>query len=200
VIVMTGVNEDAAAIEAIRAGAAAYLLTDARIDDILRTIRGAGAGQVVLPARTAARMVGLAGEQSLLSSRETEVLNLVARGLANKQIARELSITESTVKTHIGSLFCKLGLSSRTQLALYAARTGLVALDHLGSETPVGQSDGLRQAQAEATSGASSHRSTAAATGRPAPRFGAAVVDRTAAGAISAAPRPAGEAEQLQRW
>ena len=128
VVVMTGVDEDASAIEAIRAGAAAYLLKDARIDDLLRTIRGAGAGQVALPAQTVARMVRLVGGHDVLSQRETEVLRLVARGLANKHVARELGITESTVKTHVSGILSKLGLPSRTQLALYAARTGLVAL------------------------------------------------------------------------
>jgi NarL family two-component system response regulator LiaR len=141
VIVMTGIYEDASAIEAIRAGAAAYLLKDARIDDLLRTIRGAGGGQVALPAQTVARMVRLVDGPELLSRRETDVLCLVARGLANKQVARELGITESTVKTHVSGILSKLGLPSRTQLALYAARTGLVALDHLGSGMAVGQSD-----------------------------------------------------------
>jgi DNA-binding NarL/FixJ family response regulator len=144
VVVTSGFDEDASAFEAIRAGAAAYLLKDARIDDIVRTIRGAAAGQVALPARTAARMVGVAGEQTLLSPRETEVLTLVARGLANKQVARELAITESTVKTHMSGILTKLGLTSRTQLALYAARTGLVALDHLGSDATAGTPEILR--------------------------------------------------------
>jgi len=132
VVVMTGVNADSTAIEAIRAGAAAYLLKDSQIDELLRTVRGAGTGQVALPAQMAARMIRHMGGHEVLSHRETEVLHVVARGLANKQIARELSISESTVKTHIGSLMSKLGLLSRTQLALYAARTGLVAIDHVG--------------------------------------------------------------------
>jgi two-component system, NarL family, response regulator LiaR len=130
VVVMTGVHEDTSAIEAIRAGAAAYLLRDARIDDLLRTIRGAGTGQVALPAQMAARMVRLVGGHDVLSHREIDVLSLVARGLANKQVARELGITESTVKTHVSHILSKLELPSRTQLALYAARTGLVALHH----------------------------------------------------------------------
>ena len=146
VIVMTGVDEDASAIEAIRAGAAAYLLKDARIDGLLRTIRGAGTGQVTLPAQTAARMVRLVGGHEVLSHREIEVLCLVARGLANKQVARELGITESTVKTHVSRILSKLGLPSRTQLALYATRTGLIALDHLGSEAAVGKTDVLQRA------------------------------------------------------
>ena len=135
VIVMTGVDAGVSAIEAIRAGAAAYLLKDARIDELLRTIRGVGAGQVALPAQMAARMIRLMGGQDVLTHRETEVLHLVARGLANKQVARELGITESTVKAHVSGILSKLGLPSRTQIALYAARTGLVALDHLSHAT-----------------------------------------------------------------
>jgi len=138
VVVTSGVDEDASAVEAIRAGAAAYLLKDARIDDLLRTIRGAGTDQVVLPAQMAARMVRPAGGHDALSRREAEVVHLVAHGLANKQIARELGVTVSTVKTHVSGILSKLGLASRTQLALYAARNGLAALDHLGSDTAVG--------------------------------------------------------------
>jgi DNA-binding NarL/FixJ family response regulator len=146
VVVMTGVDEDTSAIEAIRAGAAAYLLKGSRIDELLRTIRGAGAGQVALPAQTAARMVRLVGGHDVLSQRETEVLHLVARGLANKQVARTLGITESTVKSHVSGILSKLGLPSRTQVALYAARTGLIAVDHLGSEASVGTTGVLRWA------------------------------------------------------
>jgi DNA-binding NarL/FixJ family response regulator len=128
VIIMTGVDADASTLEAISAGAAAYLLNDARIDHLLRTIRGAGAGQVALPARTAARMACLVRGESVLSRRETEILVLVARGLANKQVARELGVTQSTVKAHVHGILSKLGLPSRTQAALYAARIGLVSL------------------------------------------------------------------------
>jgi two-component system, NarL family, response regulator LiaR len=102
--------------------------------DRLRRQWSAGAGQVTLPARSAARLVGVVGRHAALSERETEVLCLVARGLANKQIARELGITPSTIKCHVGSILGKLDLLSRTQVALYAARTGLVALERLGGE------------------------------------------------------------------
>jgi NarL family two-component system response regulator LiaR len=144
VVVTSGVDEDTAAIEAIRAGAAAYLLKSARIDELVGTIRGAGTGQVALPVQMAARMVRLVGGHDVLSHREADVLHLVARGLANKQVARELGITESTVKTHVSGILAKLGLASRTQLALYAARTGLIALEHLGSEAPFGKTHALR--------------------------------------------------------
>ncbi len=145
VVVTSGVAADAAAIEAIRAGAAAYLLKDSRIDELLGAIRGAGAGQVALPAQMVTRMASLVGGHDVLSQRESGVLNLVARGLANKQVARELGITESTVKTHVSGILSKLGLTSRTQLALYAARTGLIALEHLGSEAAFATRDVLRR-------------------------------------------------------
>jgi len=146
VIVMTGVDADTSAVEAIRAGAAAYLLKDARIDDLLRAIRGAVAGQVAMPSATAARMVHLVDEHTVLSRRETEVLNLVARGLANKEVARELGVTLSTAKAHVTAILSKLGLPSRTQLALYAVRTGLVAADQLGSATVVRDTEAFRRA------------------------------------------------------
>jgi two-component system, NarL family, response regulator LiaR len=88
-----------------------------------------------LPAQAVARMVRLVSGNDVLSHRQTEILRLVARGLPNKLVARELGITESTVKTHVGSILSKLGLDSRTQLALYAARTGLVALHNLSNGT-----------------------------------------------------------------
>lgn len=129
VIVISGGNDDVSAVEAVRAGAIAYLRRDARIEDLLRAIRSAGEGQVVLPARAVARLLRSMGRHQALSERETEVLYLVARGLANKQVARDLGIAESTVKCHVTAILTKLGLPSRTQIALYAARTGLVALD-----------------------------------------------------------------------
>ena len=91
------------------------------------------AGQVVMPARAVARLLRSMGRHQALSERETEVLYLVARGLANKQVARDLGIAESTVKCHVSGILTKLGLPSRTQVALYAARTGLLALDSPGA-------------------------------------------------------------------
>jgi DNA-binding NarL/FixJ family response regulator len=97
VVIITGVDEDAPAIEAIRAGASAYLPKEARTDLMLRTIRGASAGQVALPAYAVSRLVRVVGRSEALSERESEVLRLVARGKANKQIARELDLAQSTV-------------------------------------------------------------------------------------------------------
>jgi NarL family two-component system response regulator LiaR len=129
VIVISGGNDDVSAVESVRAGATAYLRREARIEDLLRAIRSAVAGQVVMPAEAVARLLRSMGRHQALSERETEVLYLVARGLANKQVARDLGIAESTVKCHVSGILNKLGLPSRTQVALYAARTGLVALD-----------------------------------------------------------------------
>jgi DNA-binding NarL/FixJ family response regulator len=129
VVVLAGANDDALAFESIRAGASAYLSKSMQTDVVVRTIRGASAGHVTLPSNAVARLVRVHERHDALSERESDVLGLVARGKANKQIARELGIAQSTVKSHVGSLLSKLGLLSRTQLALYAARTGLVALD-----------------------------------------------------------------------
>jgi DNA-binding NarL/FixJ family response regulator len=129
VIVISGGNDDVSAVASVRAGATAYLRREARIEDLLRAIRSAVAGQVVMPAQAVARLLRSMGRHQALSERETEVLYLVARGQANKQVARDLGIAESTVKCHVTAILTKLGLPSRTQVALYAARTGLVALD-----------------------------------------------------------------------
>ena len=129
VIVVSGGNDAVSAVASVRAGAAAYLRREARIEELLQAIRSVVAGQAVLPARAVARLLRSMGRYQALSQRETEVLYLVARGLGNKQVARQLSIAESTVKCHVTAIHTKLGLPSRTQIALYAARTGLVALD-----------------------------------------------------------------------
>jgi DNA-binding NarL/FixJ family response regulator len=77
-------------------------------------------------------LIRIAGRHEALSERESQVLRLVARGKANNLIARELNIAQSTVKAHVGRMLRKLGLNSRTQLALYAARTGLVTVEPRG--------------------------------------------------------------------
>jgi DNA-binding NarL/FixJ family response regulator len=133
VVVIAGVNDETPAVESIRAGASAYLPKDTRIDVFLRTVRGASAGHVVLPSHAVAQLVRVAGRHEALSERESQVLRLLARGKANKLIARELNIAHSTVKAHVGSMLGKLGLDSRTQLALYAARTGLVTFEPRGT-------------------------------------------------------------------
>lgn len=131
VIALTSVLEDASVVGAVRAGAIGYLLKDTRADELCRAIKGAAAGQVQLSPQAAARLmreVQLPERPIVLTDRETEVLRLLAMGKANKEIAGELHLGETTVKTHVSNILMKLGVSSRTQAALYAVRIGLVSL------------------------------------------------------------------------
>lgn len=131
IVALTSVLEDQAIIGAIRAGAIGYLLKDTDGPELIRAIRAASEGQVQLSPQVAARLmreVRAPESPEKLTERETEVLRLVAQGLANKEIASALNIGDKTVKTHISNILSKLGLASRTQAALYAARIGLVEL------------------------------------------------------------------------
>ena len=132
VIALTSVLEDEKVYSAIRAGAIGYLLKDTEADELCRAIKAAAAGQVQLSPAAAARLmrqVRAPEAPDELTPRELEVLRLLAEGLANKEIARELIIGEKTVKTHVSSILSKLGVLSRTQAALQAVRMGLVDLD-----------------------------------------------------------------------
>jgi two-component system, NarL family, response regulator LiaR len=128
VIALTSVLEDASVVGAIRAGAIGYLLKDADGEELCRAIKAAAAGQVQLAPQAAARLmreVRAPESPERLSDREKEVLGLLAQGKANKEIARELSITDKTVKTHVSNILSKLGVASRTQAALYAVQLGI---------------------------------------------------------------------------
>jgi len=138
VVALTSVLEDAAVTRAVRAGAIGYLLKNTKAEELSRAIKGAAAGQVQLAPEAAARLmreVRIPASPEKLTGRETEVLVSVARGRANKEIARALFVEERTVKAHVSSILRKLGLKSRTQAALYAVRTGLVNLDELSEES-----------------------------------------------------------------
>jgi DNA-binding NarL/FixJ family response regulator len=133
VIVLTSFGEDDRLFSALRAGAAGFLLKDAEPADIVRAIRSAHAGQAPLSPATATRVVeelargGRPRAADLLTPRELDVLRLIARGHSNKRIALELGVAEKTVKTHVGHVLGKLGLTDRTQAALYAVREGIGA-------------------------------------------------------------------------
>jgi two-component system, NarL family, response regulator LiaR len=134
VVALTSVLEDASVVGAVRAGAIGYLLKDTQSDELCRAIKAAAAGQVQLAPQAAARLmreVRAPESPEALTDRETEVLRLLARGKANKEIAGALQIGEQTVKTHVSSILAKLGVQSRTQAALHAARIGLVPPDAL---------------------------------------------------------------------
>jgi DNA-binding NarL/FixJ family response regulator len=131
------VLEDASVTGAVRAGAIGYLLKDTEAAELRRAIKTAAAGQVHLAPEAAARLmreVRAPESPEALTARETEVLELLARGKANKQIASSLYVSEKTVKAHVSSILMKLGVQSRTQAALHAVRTGVVSLDELGEE------------------------------------------------------------------
>ncbi|MFN8098821.1 MAG: response regulator transcription factor [Dermatophilaceae bacterium] len=122
VLVLTSFSDRERVRDVLAAGATGYVLKDAEPRDLLAAIHAAAAGHVPLDARVAGALLpsptALAGPA--LSPRETEVLRLVARGLANKQIARSLGITERTVKAHLSRVFRELGVLDRTSAALWA--------------------------------------------------------------------------------
>jgi DNA-binding NarL/FixJ family response regulator len=117
---------------ALRAGAAGYLLKNADPQEVVRAVRTASAGEALLDPAVAARLVetlaaeGVDDPLERLTPREREVLVLIGRGFPNKLIARELDVAEKTVKTHVGNVLGKLGVSDRTQAAVLAVRAGLV--------------------------------------------------------------------------
>ena len=111
------------------AGAVGYLLKDAEPEDVLDGIRAAARGESPLHPRAARQLLtaraSKRGSPVELTPRETEVLSLVRQGLANKQIARRLGISERTVKAHLTSTFQRIGVADRTQAALWAERHGV---------------------------------------------------------------------------
>ena len=132
VIVLTSFLDDDKLLPAIRAGAAGYLLKNAEPKELARAVRAAHAGEALLDPVVAARLVEtLAADGGVdpidrLTPREREVLVLIGRGFPNKRIARELDVSEKTVKTHVGHVLAKLGVTDRTQAAVLAVRAGLV--------------------------------------------------------------------------
>jgi DNA-binding NarL/FixJ family response regulator len=137
VVALTSVLEDASVTGAVKAGAIGYLLKNTGGEELRQAIKAAAEGQVQLAPEAAARLMReVRTPEGLedLTERETDVLKLLARGQANKQIARSLYIGEKTVKTPVRNILTKLNVRSRTQAALYAARTGIVPLEELGEE------------------------------------------------------------------
>jgi two-component system, NarL family, response regulator LiaR len=138
VVVLTSFAGDDKLFPAVRAGAAGYLLKDVQPHELVRAIRAADAGETILHPAVAARLVEEVARRpdraprTALTDRELEVLALIARGRANKLIALELGVAERTVKAHVSNILGKLGLSDRTQAALYAVREGLVEPEQPG--------------------------------------------------------------------
>jgi DNA-binding NarL/FixJ family response regulator len=131
VLVLTTYDSDADILRAVEAGATGYLLKDTPRDDLFRAIRAAARGEYVLAPVVATRLmsrVRTPGED-MLSNREIEVLRIAARGASNKEIARQLWISEATVKSHLVHIFAKLGVADRTAAVMVGLKRGMLRLD-----------------------------------------------------------------------
>lgn len=128
VVVLTSFSDREQILRALDAGAVGYLLKDADPAELAKAVRAAARGEAPLDPRAGRALLSARAAGSpldALSEREREVLTLVARGLPNKLIARELEISEKTVKAHLTSVFRTIGVTDRTQAALWAERNGL---------------------------------------------------------------------------
>jgi DNA-binding NarL/FixJ family response regulator len=134
VVALTSFAEEERVQAALQAGASGYVLKDSDADDVAAAVRAAHRGRLQIDPVVARSLTSLRSQAqdddpiSELTPRELDVLRLVAAGKPNKQIAVELVISERTVRTHVSRILRKLGLSSRTQAALWAVREGLVEL------------------------------------------------------------------------
>jgi DNA-binding NarL/FixJ family response regulator len=132
IIVLTSFQDDEHIMPAIEAGATGYLLKDVSAPELVKAIEGAFQGQAQLHPEVARKLMEQVRQPRRrqdpaedLTPRERDVLTLIASGMSNKEIARELVMTERTVKGHVSNILGKLGLQDRTQAALYAVRHGL---------------------------------------------------------------------------
>jgi NarL family two-component system response regulator LiaR len=134
VLILTSYAEDEPIFRAITAGALSYLLKDASPEELVRAVRAATRGESVLHPAVAARVLSEVRRRAEspwrdLTPRELEVLSHIARGRSNADIARDLVLSEPTVRTHVANILSKLQLADRTQAAIYALRQHLVPLD-----------------------------------------------------------------------
>jgi DNA-binding NarL/FixJ family response regulator len=131
VLILTTYESDTGILRAIEARAAGFLLKDAPHEELFKAVREVAEGHSPLNPVVAARLLRrLRGtEQEALSSREIEILRLVSKGVNNKDIAEELWISESTVKSHLNRIFDKLGAQDRTAAVVEALRRGVIDLD-----------------------------------------------------------------------
>lgn len=127
IAILTTYGGDARALQAIKAGAQAYLLKSALRKELTEAIRALAAGRRYFPAEIAAELANHFG-QDCLSPREIEVLQLIARGHANKDIASDLNLSEDTVKGHLRSIMSKLGANNRTHAVTIGIERGFIGL------------------------------------------------------------------------
>jgi len=133
VLVLTTYDSDSQILRAIEAGASGYILKDAPLETLFAAVRSVVGGGSPLDPTVAARLLGrlggnVGGGQEALTGRELDVVRLVARGSSNREIARDLRISEATVKTHLLHIFEKLGVADRTSAVTTAIRRGLIEL------------------------------------------------------------------------
>ncbi|MDQ4010808.1 MAG: response regulator transcription factor [Actinomycetota bacterium] len=126
VVVLTSFSGQDSVLPAVRAGVAGYLLKDVGPAELASALRSVHHGGAPLHPRVAAAVMHSVTQRNPLTTREREVLRLIGRGLSNRLIARELVLSEKTVKAHVSSILAKLGVVDRTQAALLAVRDGLV--------------------------------------------------------------------------
>jgi DNA-binding NarL/FixJ family response regulator len=128
VLVLTTFDADRDVLPAIEAGATGYLLKDARRDELLRAVRAAHAGQPVLAPSVAGTLMGRVGTRAPgpLSPRELDVLRLIASGSSNQSAARQLLVSEATIKTHLVHIYDKLGVRDRAAAVAAAYEQGLL--------------------------------------------------------------------------
>jgi len=127
VLVLTNYDSDADILAAIEAGASGYLLKDAPPHELIAAVRAAAAGESALAPVIASRLLDrMRAPRVSLSSREMQVLELVAKGRSNSQVAAELFVSETTVKTHLGHIFSKMDVTSRTAAVSAARQRGIL--------------------------------------------------------------------------
>jgi DNA-binding NarL/FixJ family response regulator len=128
ILALTTYEGDADIRRALEAGASGYLLKDMLLTEVLTAVRAVHRGERVIPAPVAERLAAFP-ERSDLTDREAEVLQLVARGLSNKEVARAIGRTDETVKIHLKNAFAKLAVADRTEAVTVALTRGLIHLD-----------------------------------------------------------------------
>ena len=140
ILVLTAYDSEQYVVAFLEAGAAGYLLKDVSVDKLVEAIRAVHAGESVLHPAITRKVInrlashkgephGHKNEMEQLTDRELQVLSLAARGMSNRDIARELSISVRTVQTHLSNIFNKMGVGSRTEAVMYGLRKGLISLE-----------------------------------------------------------------------
>ncbi|HKI02563.1 MAG TPA: response regulator transcription factor [Thermoanaerobaculia bacterium] len=132
IVILTTTDAEADVLAAVEAGAVGYVSKSSPKEELLEAIRSIARGEAWLPPHLTRRLLNHLKPrqgQEVLTGREQDVLNLLARGWSNREIARELGVTDITVRTHVSHVIGKLGVSNRVEAALHALRAGLVPME-----------------------------------------------------------------------